>query len=258
MFDVPAQSEWEVDRAQMAVWLESLAGRFPAPTYWSYLVHEGWPAVDSEQIELSFRTIPDDWVEIYEGMNASRVDPVLSAAQESWKGAPVVWAIGDLRNSGPSWSPAQLALFDAVESYGWCGGVSYPLRGPGGAFATFSLVAKGDGFKFRFAYEDMASEWNNAALAVHDWATSVAYRKQRRLELEPTQAEILEHFARGLQRKQVADLVNIHEKTVDYHLQKAKTLLGAKTRDHVIAIALNAGLIRLKPWVGTASVRHEP
>lgn len=63
------------------------------------------------------------------------------------------------------------------------------------------------------------------------------------LTLRETQC--LELVARGLRNEAIASELAIAPVTVEKHLAHARARLGALTREHAVALALKAGLIRL-------------
>ncbi len=53
--------------------------------------------------------------------------------------------------------------------------------------------------------------------------------------LTPREAEILEHIARGLQTKEIADLLHISERTVSSHLRNIYDKLHVRSRSAAVA-----------------------
>jgi two-component system, NarL family, response regulator LiaR len=64
-------------------------------------------------------------------------------------------------------------------------------------------------------------------------------------ELTPREKEVLALLAQGKSTRQVAARLGITKRTVDAHLQSALTKIGAVNRAQAIAIAIDAGLIKL-------------
>ena len=60
--------------------------------------------------------------------------------------------------------------------------------------------------------------------------------------LSARERDCLMHFANGLRASEVAERLNISEKTLEKYVYNAKRKLGAKTRDHAIAIAVKLDL----------------
>lgn len=63
--------------------------------------------------------------------------------------------------------------------------------------------------------------------------------------LTPRERQCLELLARGFRNESIARELAISPVTVEKHLSNARERLGAMTREHAVALALQAGLIRL-------------
>lgn len=63
-------------------------------------------------------------------------------------------------------------------------------------------------------------------------------------ELTPREREVVELLATGLSGARIAEQLVISRETVRTHVRNAMEKLGARTRPHLIAIALRDGLIR--------------
>ncbi len=61
--------------------------------------------------------------------------------------------------------------------------------------------------------------------------------------MQPKTREVLVLRANGLQSKQIAPKLDIHRRTVEWHLKNAREELGAKNTVHAVAIAMRDGLI---------------
>lgn len=66
------------------------------------------------------------------------------------------------------------------------------------------------------------------------------------MELEPLtvrECECLRELAQGERPQRIAATLGIAPITVDFHIRNARRKLGARTREHAIAIALSHGLL---------------
>ena len=63
--------------------------------------------------------------------------------------------------------------------------------------------------------------------------------------LTPRQLEILSYVAKGLNNREIAPLIGIGPDCVKAHLKTAFARLGATSRSEAVALALNAGLIKV-------------
>jgi DNA-binding CsgD family transcriptional regulator len=61
--------------------------------------------------------------------------------------------------------------------------------------------------------------------------------------LSPREVQCLELLAQGHRNDRIAERLGLHRATVDMHIVRARTKLGARTREQAIAIAVAAGAI---------------
>ena len=61
--------------------------------------------------------------------------------------------------------------------------------------------------------------------------------------LSPRESACLAFVADGLRVAELAHRIGLSEATVEFHLANARRRLGARTRDHAVALALRAGLL---------------
>ena len=61
--------------------------------------------------------------------------------------------------------------------------------------------------------------------------------------LTPRERDCLALVAEGLRAAELAHRLGVSEATVEFHLTNARRKLGARTRDHAVALALRAGVL---------------
>ena len=71
------------------------------------------------------------------------------------------------------------------------------------------------------------------------WLPKASHRKK----LSAREKEVLKWLSEGYRNDRIADRLNISNATVNFHMTSIKRKLGAKTREHAIAIALTQKLI---------------
>ena len=64
-------------------------------------------------------------------------------------------------------------------------------------------------------------------------------------KLTPRQREVLQLVAEGHSAPQIADMLNISSRTVEFHKYKVKEMLGAKSSSELIAIAIKHGIVSI-------------
>jgi DNA-binding NarL/FixJ family response regulator len=84
-------------------------------------------------------------------------------------------------------------------------------------------------------------------LRSEDWVTTKARARQFNKELTPRQKDIVQLFGEGRTIKQIADLLNLSEKTVEFHKHHIMEAFNLKNNAELILFALKQGLISVDP-----------
>ena len=65
--------------------------------------------------------------------------------------------------------------------------------------------------------------------------------------LTEREVAILQYVARGLTAEDIAEKVDIAPRTVRFHIDRARTKVGALNREEAVALLAKAGLIDIPP-----------
>jgi DNA-binding NarL/FixJ family response regulator len=84
-------------------------------------------------------------------------------------------------------------------------------------------------------------------LRAEDWATSKARARQFGKALTPRQKDIVQLFGEGKAIKQIANVLNLSEKTVEFHKHRIMESFNLKNNAELILFALKQGLITVDP-----------
>jgi DNA-binding NarL/FixJ family response regulator len=84
-------------------------------------------------------------------------------------------------------------------------------------------------------------------LRSEDWVTTKARARQFSKELTARQKDIVQLFGEGRPIKQIADVLNLSEKTVEFHKHHIMELFNLKSNAELILFALKQGLISVDP-----------
>jgi DNA-binding NarL/FixJ family response regulator len=84
-------------------------------------------------------------------------------------------------------------------------------------------------------------------LRAEDWVTSKARARQFSKELTPRQKDIVQLFGEGRAIKQIAGMLSLSEKTVEFHKHHIMQAFNLKNNAELILFALQQGLISLAP-----------
>jgi len=80
-----------------------------------------------------------------------------------------------------------------------------------------------------------------------DWVTTKARVRQFSKELTPRQKDIVQLFGEGRAIKQIADMLSLSEKTVEFHKHHIMQAFNLKNNAELILFALKQGLISAGP-----------
>jgi DNA-binding NarL/FixJ family response regulator len=84
-------------------------------------------------------------------------------------------------------------------------------------------------------------------LKADDWVATRARARQFTRELTPRQREIIQLFAEGRPMKEIAGLLDLSEKTVEFHKHHIMVSFNIKSNAQLILFALKRGLISVDP-----------
>ena len=86
-----------------------------------------------------------------------------------------------------------------------------------------------------------------AKLRADDWAATKARARQFAKELTPRQRDIVQLFAEGRPMKEIAALLYVSEKTVEFHKHHIMEAFHLKSNAELVLFALKHGLVSVDP-----------
>jgi DNA-binding NarL/FixJ family response regulator len=84
-------------------------------------------------------------------------------------------------------------------------------------------------------------------LRAEDWVATKARARQFSRKLTQRQRDIVQLFAEGRPIKQIAGLLNLSQKTVEFHKHHVMEAFNLRSNAAMVIFALKQGLISLKP-----------
>jgi DNA-binding CsgD family transcriptional regulator len=169
------------------------------------------------------------------------VDPISRQARSSW--LPVVWDARDYlaRSSGK-----QAELFEVTLEHGYERGISVPIRGPGSWFDCFVALSRHSEREF----EQGRNPWRNELMLIGAHISSVYHGvlhrdAERPADLTARELECLHWTAQGKTAWEVARLIDVSERTVQFHIRNACGKMNAASKHQAALKAANMGLIRV-------------
>lgn len=182
---------------------------------------------------------PAEWAEHYRANGYMNIDPV---AQEGMRSPlPFLW-----RNALalPRYGAAAQRVFDEAAEFGLRDGLTVPIHAAGGigmmsmAVDDGALLGSGAAAE-RHALHLMALHFHMAC----DRAL-VAENAPPMPNLTPREREVLLWAARGKTGWEIGQILNLTARTVTYHVENARSKLGAASRAQAVVMAMTLGLIR--------------
>ena len=84
-------------------------------------------------------------------------------------------------------------------------------------------------------------------LRTEDWMATKARARQYSKAMTPRQTEITQLLAEGRPIKEIADVLTLSEKTVEFHKHQIRESFNLHSTADIVLFALKQGLISIKP-----------
>lgn len=182
---------------------------------------------------------PTAWVDRYLAGNYMAIDAVSLEAVRS--PVPFRWRDALAR---PQYGDDSRRVFDEAADFAIRDGFTVPIHS-GAGLSIVSLVIDDDAL-FRPAGAQRRQMLHLLAMHFHlacDRALNAA-PAQPAPRLTPREREVLLWTAKGKTGWEIAQILNLAERTVVYHIENARTKLGASSRAQAVVAAMTLGLIR--------------
>lgn len=183
---------------------------------------------------------PRAWVQHYRVERFDKVDPVVRPSE--WPRQSFFWS-GDEDGSR---STAEQRLFDEARTYRIHCGVTVPIRGCGNSYAAFTLSADEKSKDFRRYVAEGIDIIQLMGLYYHACVDMKLRLGRARIEDAPLtlrETECLAWAARGKTMAETGQILGITKRTVEFHLDNARTKLDAVTLSQAVAEAIRRDLL---------------
>ena len=183
------------------------------------------------------QTYPQQWVEHYLARNYLAIDPVVAAASSNL--LPFDWSELSRRDA-----KVKQMFCEAVEFGIGRQGLTFPIRGPLGDHALFSITSDVDvtaWHRLRFNY---MRDFQLLALLIHGKVLELDIGVE--LPFKPLSArerQVLSWAASGLHNDQIAHKLDISERVVRAYFESARHKLNCLNRSHVLARAVSLRMV---------------
>jgi LuxR family transcriptional activator of conjugal transfer of Ti plasmids len=184
--------------------------------------------------------LPEDWENRYHGEQFAVVDPVVGRARRTLN--PFCWSLPAMEIS----DRATQAFCRQIGDVGVVSGMTIPMQAGFGRTAMLSFMT------------DQQTEPQFNARALQKVVAAVAYMHLHLSQPDATALRILHHsltpreltclqwMSLGKKKSEIAEIHNLSEKTVRFHLDNVKTKLNAANAPHMVRLALEGGIIAFR------------
>jgi DNA-binding CsgD family transcriptional regulator len=182
-------------------------------------------------------TYPEQWAEHYIAQNYFAIDPVVGAASGNL--LPFDWSELSHRGVKVKQMFGEANEFDIGRQ-----GLSFPIRGPLGDHALFSITSNIDANEWRKYRNGYMRDFQLLAHFVHGKVLELEHGVV--LPFKPLSArerEVLSWAATGLHNDQIAYKLSISERVVRAYFESARHKLNCLNRSHVLARAVSMRIV---------------
>lgn len=183
---------------------------------------------------------PEDWLERYARHRLHLIDPTVRCLSACV--LPFRWSEAlRMQGSEPARRRAEAMMMDAAR-HGLADGWTFPIGSRSGLLGAAALGGPGS---YDWSDGDVALVWGAVSTLV---ARVLGAERLPRVPNEvPTvprrEREVLMLLSEGLTSRAIADRLDIAVNTVDWHIVQLTRRMGARNRQHLLVLAMRAGLI---------------
>lgn len=241
---IEARTASFLEELQGANSIDSLEGALDSQLKWcgveSY-TYIGLNPPNWKARSIALTTYPSEWTARYKNCNYVFSDPVLIKARQAL--LPFVWGP---EHDLPAHSKKQKRIMREFAEYGYQYGLTVPLRGFGGEFASLIISFGRQSDAFNEVVRNRNNELWISALYFHDqlWKTLIGEQFKSSVYLTERQIETLTWLATGKSMGEVADILSLSIYAIRYHVLQAAERLGTPNLTSTVARAIALGFVR--------------
>ena len=197
------------------------------------------PISITQPYHFSLSGYPPEWRRLYDENGYLSIDPIIAHVLTSLK--PVIW------DQIPREQPKVQHFFAEAEAYGLTHGLTIPIYGRGGEVGLFSVARDQTLPESAASRIELTSQIQWFAVHVHEAVRSVVLNREGRPivrgNLSAREKDCLVWAADGKTSWEISRILQITERTVNYHLQNASEKLGVHGSRNAVAKAIALGEI---------------
>ncbi|TIT95578.1 MAG: LuxR family transcriptional regulator [Mesorhizobium sp.] len=179
---------------------------------------------------------PNEWQKRYRDMDYGKIDPVIKRTKHRQGALRWTDVYADANTT-----ENERRIFDEAATFGLRSGVTIPLHGPNGSFATVSFAKRADHEipnKIVTLLELIALHFHLRIGAVGGQGCICPETR-----LSTREKECILWVARGKSSKDIGTILGITEDTVNFHVKNSMRKFGCSSRTVAVVHALKSGII---------------
>ena len=183
-------------------------------------------------------TYAPEWQKHYLQSGYVNLDPIVQAGMGGI--LPVDWDTIDRSN------PLIVRFFGEAQEFKIAAkGLSFPVRGRHGEFALFSVTSALPDPEWQKLKKDYMRDFMVLAYYFHSWAMKAEGLEEGEMvgHLSAREKDCLRWRAMGKSDWEIGQILAISERTIKFHLECARSKLGATNTVHAVARAMTHGLL---------------
>ncbi len=190
--------------------------------------------------KLHWLEFPEGYPEYYFEKHWERIDPILSCALRARR--PFLWNDAIERSS---LSGSQVDLLDECKDIGVHSGIAFPFHGPGNQLDILSISRRTNELanpeRTAFLHSISTQTWTRFLELTED----DQFPLPKDIALTDRELEVLRWSKCGKSYSDIAEILSISRKTVEFHIRNSMDKLGANNRISAVVIAIHRGLLEL-------------
>lgn len=202
------------------------------------------PSQLSESRLIIITTYPDEWIEHYFLNDYALSDPIMAHAQKFV--VPIQW-----QDLSAEISKSGRKIMNEAGEFGLKSGITVPVHTPYGEMAVFSMALDRDTKYANDVTKHVLPFVHLLATYLHEAVrrvSDVVGPDDGKNHLSERERECLRWVADGKTSWEIAKLINVSERTVNFHLKNAAVKLDVFNRQHAVVKAVLKGLIHPRPF----------
>ena len=232
----------DLGRANSLQDVHGVCARFAESLGFTYFIYAFRSMGEFNQARMVYvNGYPPGWTERYFAGGYQDIDPVMQHCRQ--RVTPVIWAELSVHR------PEEVAMMADATSFGLTDGLTVPVHAPTGELGVLSLATRATNVG-ACTWLDALRDAMVVAPHVHEAIGRVAPKDGESVvqTLTDRETEALRWAAVGKTSWEMARLMVISERTINFHLNNAVYKLNASNRQHAVAKAIARGILTPRPF----------